>query len=68
MCLICVEYQKNNLTAYEALTNLREMVLTEDVDEEHSEHVLRMIEEDLQGDLEDHAGWNLDVIDRFLKT
>tara|TARA_Y100000310_G_scaffold159347_1_gene158907 strand:- start:136 stop:354 length:219 start_codon:yes stop_codon:yes gene_type:complete len=41
MCIICVEFQSNKLTANEALKNLSEM--QDEVNEEHAREVLKMI-------------------------
>ena len=41
MCIICVEFQNNKLTASEALTNLSEM--QDDVSESHAKEVLKMV-------------------------
>jgi len=43
MCLICIEFQKGKLTAFEAKRNLTEMYA--DVGFEHTMEVLKMVEE-----------------------
>lgn len=43
MCMICVDFQKDKLTAKEATRNLREM--RESIGEEHAKEVEQMIVE-----------------------
>tara|TARA_Y100001973_G_C5167638_1_gene317125 strand:+ start:1368 stop:1565 length:198 start_codon:yes stop_codon:yes gene_type:complete len=43
MCLVCIEYQKGNLTVFEAKRNLTEMYI--DVGLEHTLEALKIIEE-----------------------
>ena len=43
MCLVCIEYQKGNLTVFEAKRNLTEMYI--DVGLEHTLEALNIIEE-----------------------
>ena len=42
MCIICVDYQKQLLSAAEARRNMGEMV----IDPEHREEIERLLEED----------------------
>ena len=41
MCIICVDFQKGNLTVIEAKRNYREMLST--IDKDHAEEILEMI-------------------------
>tara|TARA_R100000808_G_scaffold423_1_gene2307 strand:+ start:7214 stop:7387 length:174 start_codon:yes stop_codon:yes gene_type:complete len=43
MCIVCIEFQKGNLTVLEAKRNLTEMYV--DVGLEHTLEVLKIIEE-----------------------
>jgi hypothetical protein len=49
MCIICVDYQKQLLTADEAWRNVSEMV----IDPEHQLEIMLMLEKDKMKQLED---------------
>ncbi len=54
MCIICIEFQKGKLTAFEAKRNLTEMYI--DVGYEHTLEALKVIEEveDLEKVIDGH--------------
>lgn len=61
MCMICVDYNKETMTAEEAFRNLDELIRYGDIEEEHGIQVLAMIlknemeiiDDDLEVNLED---------------
>jgi hypothetical protein len=43
MCIVCVHYEAEKLTAFEAIRNIGEMVGSPDVSEEHAHEVMGRI-------------------------
>lgn len=45
MCLICIEFQKEKMTIFEARRALTEMVRSDHLDDEHVKEVEQMLDE-----------------------
>lgn len=43
MCMICIDYEKQKLTAEEAFRNLDEMVRCGDITEEHGVYIIGLL-------------------------
>ena len=54
MCLICVDFQKENLTTTEAWRNLQEM--KESMTDEHYDEVVVMIIEGIHNEIDESSG------------
>lgn len=48
MCAICIEFQKGNLTRYEAQQALLELIQTEQIGLDHTFEVADLIEEGIE--------------------
>jgi len=69
MCLICVEWQKGNLTTKEAFRNLGEQlnVANDDEDHEKIEHLLELSNKIMDSDLPFQEGSDEDLTDYVIE-